>query len=406
MVSPRQIANTPGVEPFSQAGRGRAQPFRDQLASMILGKQRPHGQVDLIASLNEVADAVSSALGIEQVLECIVERAKRISDTDKAVLVLTDEHGSSLDMDTIMVRGRRQQHLQEWWQERLDALGDRVFADHEVAVEYHAEQRAWLLASPVRVKDHPIGLICAINSDDRPFSQVHIDFLAILSAFAASAIENARLAEQGRYVLLASERDRIAHEMHDGVVQSLFSISLGLELCKKQVFRDPGMVASRLDDLQSHLNMAMGELRRFIYDLRPMKLTELGLTGAIEYWIREVTLGRDIKGSFIVEGQQPILTPSTEACLYRVAKESVSNVVRHSQASRFEVRLSCEDGQVRLAITDNGHGFSVASVLHAGRPGLGLKSIRERVNREGGTLSIDSSASGTTIAVVLRPEVT
>ena len=80
--------------------------------------------------------------------------------------------------------------------------------------------------------------------------------------------------------------------MHDGVVQSLFSISLGLEICKKQVFRDPQMVATRLDDLQSHLNVAMTELRRFIYDLRPMKLAELGLSGAIEYWIREVTLGR------------------------------------------------------------------------------------------------------------------
>jgi len=203
---------------------------------------------------------------------------------------------------------------------------------------------------------------------------------------------------------LASERDRIAHEMHDGVIQSLFSISLGLELCKKQVFRDPGMVAGRLDDLQMHLNAAMNELRRFVYDLRPMKLNELGLTGAIEYWIREITLGRGIKGALVVEGQRPRLSAASEACLYRVAKEAVSNVVKHSGASRFEVRLSGNEHLVRMSITDDGCGFDATDVINGDGPGLGLKSIRERIDHEGGTLIVETSPSGTCIEVELRLE--
>ena len=391
------------VGPRTQTVRSRLQSARSRLAAAIVGGHRLRRQTDLIASLNDVADAVSSALGIEEVLACIVERAKLVSDTDKAVLVLADEHGGALDMDTIIVRGRRQQHPQEWWQDRLEVLGDRVFESREVAVEYCPAQDAWLLASPVRVRDHPIGLICAINASNRPFSDIQMDFLAILSAFAASAIENTRLAEQSRYVLLAGDRDRIAREMHDGVVQSLFSISLGLELCKKQVLRDPAMVAVRLEDLQSQLNMAMTELRRFIYDLRPMKLTELGLKGAIEYWIHEVTQGTGIRGSFVAEGVQPLLSPSTEACLYRVAKESVSNAVKHSRASRVDVRLSYVDGLLRLIITDDGDGFDAPAAISDGRPGLGLKSIRERVAREGGALSIQSTQSaGTRITVELR----
>ncbi len=403
MQTPRHGADGSSGTLLVRGSSSRIQRLRDRFASVVQGGRRQQGQTELIASLNEVADAVSSALVIEEVLECIIERAKRISDTDKAVLVLTDEHDYALDMETLMVRGRRRQHLQEWWQDELDALGDQVFESHEVAVEYHPEHGAWLLASPVRVKDHPIGLICAINADDRPFSPVQVDFLAILSAFAASAIENARLAEQGRYVLLASERDRIAHEMHDGVVQSLFSISLGLELCKKQVFRDPRLISSQLDDLQGRLNVAMGELRRFIYDLRPMKLAELGLVRAIEYWIHEVTQGRDIKGTLVVEGQQPLLTPAAEACLYRVAKESVSNVVRHSQATRFEVRLSAVEREVRLSITDDGCGFEVAETITAEGTALGLKSIRERVDHEGGTLSVESSPERGTVIGVLLP---
>lgn len=357
---------------------------------------------ELVATLNEVADAVSSAMSVEEVLAVIVERAKIAIDTDKAVLVLTDEHDAHLDRDTIHVRGRRSQHPQGWWEPRLEALGESAFAAGEVAVERHPEQDAWLVACPVRVKDRPIGLICAINSADNPFSRAQLDFLAILAAFASSAIENARLSEQGRYVMLASERDRIAREMHDGVVQSLFSISLGLELCKKQVQRDPAAVAGRLDELQEHLNTAMTELRRFIYDLRPMKLAELGMVGAIEYWIREITSGRDIHGKLVVCDELPRMTPAQEACLYRVAKEAVSNTVRHSGASSFVVRIECRPDRICLEVVDDGCGFDVGESLDGPDGRLGLRSIRERVTREGGRLRVDSAPGrGSTITVEL-----
>ena len=314
-------------------------------------------QADLITILNEVADAVSSALSVDEVLNVIVDRAKRITDTDKAVLVLADEHGDHLDLDTMVVRGRRDQHAQEWWQGRLEVLGDRLFQAGEMVVEKHADEGAWLLCCPIIVQNHPIGLLCGINREEHPFTRLQQDFYSILVAFAASAIENARLAEQSRYVLLASERDRIAREMHDGVVQSLFSISLGLEVCKKKVLYDAEGVAERLDELQQHLNTSMGELRRFIYDLRPAKLTELGLVRATEYWVREVTLGRPIRGKVTVDGEPPRFTPSQEACLYRVTKEAVSNVVRHSGASEFEVRITFAPDGARVDIVDGGNGF-------------------------------------------------
>ena len=366
--------------------------------------QRRTTQGELITSLNEVADAISSAMDPGAVLTTIVERAKRITDTDKAVLVLTSEHGRNLDLDSIVVRGRRRQHLQEWWQERLEALGDTAFGSLDVIVEYHPEHRAWLLCSPVRVKDRPIGLICAINSADRPFSDEQIDFFAILSAFAASAIEIARLAEESRFVLLASERDRIAAEMHDGVMQELFSITLGLEVCKRQAITDPETVSARLDTLQRQLNSSMTELRRFMYDLRPVRLSELGLVGAIEYWIHDVTADSPIAGRFTTQGEPPDLSLASEACLYLVAKEAVSNVMRHSRASSFEVLLAAEDGVARLIVSDDGRGFDVAATQLTSS-GYGLRNLRERVEREGGTIVIESTPeAGTTVAVQLRPE--
>jgi signal transduction histidine kinase len=356
-------------------------------------------QSELITILNEVADAVSSAMSVDAVLKVIVDRAKRITDTDKAMLVLFDEHGQQLDLDTIVVRGRRDQHLQEWWQSRLELLSERLFTAGEPLVEEHPAEHAWLMCCPILVQGKQIGLLGGINRTEHPFTQLQRDFYAILSAFAASAIENARLAEESRYVLLASERDRIAREMHDGVVQSLFSISLGLELCKKQIKQDPDLVAVRLDELQEHLNISMTELRRFIYDLRPMKLSELGLVGAVEYWVREITQGRPIRGRVVVEEEMPRMSPAEEAILYRVAKEGVSNAVRHSGARSLVVHITASEGSVGITITDDGDGFDAKRVMNGGATGIGLKSISESIQRHGGTFTLDSRpGSGTCVA--------
>lgn len=370
----------------------------------IMGRGRPQAivQSELIATLNEVAGAVSSAMSVSEVLDVIVDRAKRITDTDKAVLVLADEHGEHLDLETLVVRGRRSQHDQYWWEPRIHDLSEGLFKSGEPLVEHSAAERALLLCSPVLVKDRPIGVLAAINSEDRPFASEQIGFLSILSAFAASAIENARLSEQSRYVLLASERDRIAREMHDGVVQSLFSISLGMEVCKKQLQRDPVAVESRLDELQEHLKTSMTELRRFIYDLRPMKLTELGLVGAVEYWVSEITVGRPLQGHVRVSGEPPRMTPAEEACLYRVAKEAVSNVVRHASANKMEVHIGYAPNSVRLEVQDDGLGFDTSAVINRGTDGFGLRSISERVRREGGDFSIHSEMGrGTRLTVDL-----
>lgn len=373
---------------------------RDALRALV--GRKTFEQSRLIATLNEVADAVTSQLSVEQVLDAVVERAKSITDTDKALLLLVDEHTGELDHDTIVVRGRRVQHLQEWWEGRLEAIAEQVFHEGGPVIEAHPSQQALILAAPLLVKDRAVGMLCAINSSERPFTGEQVEFAEVLSAFAASAIENARLAEASRYSLLASERDRIAREMHDGVVQSLFSISLGLEVCKRQVARDPMLVSVRIEDLQQQLNAAMTELRRLIYDLRPMKLTELGLIEAIEYWVREVTQSRAIRGKVVATGQLPRLTPDEEACLYRVAKEAVSNVVRHARAASFEVRLEADDGVVRLCVTDDGRGFDANEMLAGATEGLGLRSIQQRVARANGTLRVLSAPeSGTSLVVEL-----
>lgn len=365
------------------------------------GKQE---QPRLIAALNDVASAVSSTVSVDEVLEIIVERAKWITNTEKAALVLTHDNAATLDLDTLVVRGSRDEHPETWWAAELERVSPTLFRERSTYLNYDSAHTAWLLCTPITVKDRAVGLLAAINSEGHDFTADQVDFIAILSAFAATAIENARLAEQNKYVLLASERDRIAREMHDGIAQSLFSVALGLEVCRKQVIRNPSGVAARLEELQDMVDMSRSELRRFIYDLRPVKLQELGLIGALEYWIHEVTVGKSVEGDLTVSGEQRHLTPAGEACLYQVAKESISNIIKHAEATQFRVEVTYTTEGVAMRISDDGKGFEHGSALRRSQAGgsLGLRSIEERVQRERGRLDVVSEpGNGTTIYVRL-----
>lgn len=369
---------------------------------MGLGSKRVLPE-DLIDSLHEVAAAVSAKRSLDDVLDTVVECAKSITHTDKAVLCLVheDDH-RAIDTSHLAVRGCREMHAEKWWLDALERTGHDVLNGGGRIRVRETETDAVLLVVPIRLAEQPIGLLGAINPAQPGFSPSDEAFLSILGSFAAVAIENTRLAEESRYMLLASERSRIAREMHDGLSQSLFSISLGLELCKRQIWHDPGGVSAQLDDLQAQLKNAMSELRRYIYDLRPNKLADLGLVGAIREWVREICSGRGMVGEVHVTGEADLLGAEIELCLYRIAKEAVSNAVRHAAATRVIVWVRYSSTGVSVEVRDDGRGFAVNDVIAlAGIDGgMGLRDMQVWSKRAGGRLSITSSpADGTLVSI-------
>ncbi|MCE5191969.1 MAG: GAF domain-containing sensor histidine kinase [Actinomycetia bacterium] len=354
----------------------------------------PPGQEALILALNEVAASASAARTVHDVLNIIVDAAKRFTDTEKVVLALVDDSGAltELDESSIVVRGCRLQHDEAWWGAWLLGACDHVFSDGEAYFEVNASAGAWCLAVPVRVQDRPLGILCTINSISHRLRQDQTAFLSILGAFAAASIENARLAEESRYALLASERERISREMHDGIAQSLFSISLSLEVCKRRVLRDPAAVARHIGDIQELLAASQGEIRRYIYDLRPAKLQELGLAGAIEYWLRELAPGKVHKVDLLVNGVVRHVGSEIEACVYRVAREATTNAVKHADADHIRVTLEYTADGVAVTVSDDGNGFDVDSATGASDAGssMGLRTIRERVETAGGEIKVVS----------------
>lgn len=384
---------------MSISGHGRGSARVANLISRLRSSERAHyvpegpeGQSALIDALNEVAAAASSARTVHDVLNIVVDAAKRFTGTEKVVLALVDGTGDmpELDESSIVVRGSRMQHDESWWGAWLPDACEHVFTEGDAYFEVNEAAAAWCLAVPVRVQDHPLGILCAINSVSHRLRREHTAFLSILGAFAAASIENARLAEESRYALLASERERISREMHDGIAQSLFSIALSLEVCKRQVMRDPAGVARQITEVQDLLAGSQGEIRRYIYDLRPAKLQELGLAGAIEYWLREIAPGKAHKVDLLVNGQVRHLGAEVETCVYRVAREATTNAVKHSQANHIRVTLTYETDGVTVEVADDGLGFEVDAATASSRAGasMGLRTIRERVETAGGEIKV------------------
>lgn len=382
-----------------------AWPLRRRPREQDLLPKPPEGQLALITALDSVSASISSARTIHEMLTIIVDAAKRFTGTEKVIVCLVEEDTEHLALDeaTLVVRGARAAHLQDWWGRHLAEIADNVFADGRPYFDVDHDREAWLLAVPVRVQDQPLGVLVAINNVTHRLLPEHTAFLSILGAVAAVSIANARLAEDSRYAMLASERERIAREMHDGISQSLFSISLGMELCKKQLAKDPARTARMLDDLQAQLRSSAVELRRLVYDLRPVKLRDMGLVESIETWVREATQGSEMRGSVEVEGQMTGIGPAGESCVYRVAKEAVSNAVRHSGGASVVVRLCFCPDSVLLMVQDDGVGLA-ASDTAAWQEGMGvgLRNMHERVLAQGGCISVGSVDGGGT---VIRAEI-
>jgi two-component system sensor histidine kinase UhpB len=203
---------------------------------------------------------------------------------------------------------------------------------------------------------------------------------------------------------IEDERRRIGRELHDETSQTLAAALINLDLAQKSLEGAPPGVGQRVTDARELLQHCFDQIKLLVYDLRPAMLDDLGLVPALRWYIQShiSTTGLDVITDF--EGAQCRLDTEVETALYRIAQEALSNVVHHAHASRATLRLECRAGYATLAVSDNGVGFEPSILVEktVERPGMGLPSIRERVDVLGGRLSIQSvPGRGTRVYVVV-----
>lgn len=192
-----------------------------------------------------------------------------------------------------------------------------------------------------------------------------------------------------------SEHKRLAQELHDGVGQSLYSISVALQAIEMYV--DNSKLHTYIEEVRNELQQVMNDIKSYSYQLRPHSIDQLGLIPTL------TTLAESIQRS-----HPPVqihfhtdlagrCAPAVEINLYRVVQEALHNIIKYSEATSVDIELAASAGSLLLGITDDGIGFTKETMRNEG---LGLKHMEERIHLLGGKFSIESALhEGTKIRI-------
>jgi PAS domain S-box-containing protein len=196
------------------------------------------------------------------------------------------------------------------------------------------------------------------------------------------------------------ERKRIARELHDDTIQYMVVLARQLDELASSSKGLSDEERLHLENLRQQINSIMEGVRRLSHDLRPATLDRLGLLPALEWLASQVPSGVSVEVK--AYGTERRLPAEVELVLFRIAQEALSNVRRHSQATKAEVKVEFEDKKTRITVKDNGKGFdlpeTMGDLVKAGR--LGLAGMQERIQLLNGSLKIESEPGrGTTVTV-------
>jgi signal transduction histidine kinase len=275
-----------------------------------------------------------------------------------------------------------------------------------------------VICVPLQIKNRTIGVLEALNKvSSQGFNDHDLRLLSTLAAQAASAIENARL-----YRSLREERDKIlrvqeearralARDLHDSTLQSLSSISMGIDYVKQLLKHQPATAADELGRVQELVSQALREARVLLFELRPIALETQGLVSALETYVEQLRGEGPPLFHFGDGGFDERLPPDVEATAFIVMQEAVNNARKHANADNIWLTLTPEEASLLVAVEDDGCGFDKSVVeKNTNRGGhLGLVSMQERAELIEAQLAIESSpGQGTRIALRLprgTPEV-
>lgn len=209
-----------------------------------------------------------------------------------------------------------------------------------------------------------------------------------------------RAMAEAEFTAILTERNRMAREIHDTLAQGLAATSIQLRLAKKSANGDVTSLTHHLDTAQDLVRESLAEARNSIWNMRSHVLESSDLPGALSEVLKQLCDGTGVETSIEATGRSRRLAPVVENNLLRVGQEAIANALKHSQATRIDVKLEFSDKQFRLIVRDNGRGFKVAKPGSADG-GFGLVGMRERAAELKGDLAVHSDEHGTEITLTV-----
>ena len=368
---------------------------------------------DQIQALLDAVVSIESELDLAAVLRRIVEAARTLTGAKYAALGVIDPSGTGLSefvhvgMDDATAKGIGQLPLGEGILGLLivDPAPLRLanLSTHPDAGGFppgHPPMRSFL-GVPLRVRDEVFGnLYLTEREGAAEFTEEDEELVLALAVAAGIAIYNSRLLARIGELGLVADRERIARDLHDTVIQRLFATGLSLQSVLP-VLHDPE-VRSRVEDAVSDLDDTISQVRTTIFALEPPPTAETGVRARVLKICSEEAKGLGFEPEVRFVGAVDRYVDAAVATeLLPTLREALSNVVRHAGAHHVEVDLSAGD-QVRLRVTDDGRGIDPRSD-RGGRTGRGLPNMAGRAESLGGTMRLSGRPKGGTELLWLVP---
>ncbi|MEH7332824.1 sensor histidine kinase [Neobacillus drentensis] len=248
------------------------------------------------------------------------------------------------------------------------------------------------------------GLVDTIDRADQLISQISV-VMNYLQSDLKQVGEVAKAKQDfGLKIIEAQEeeRKRLSREIHDGPAQMLANVIVRSDLIER-VYRDRGVEEAflEIDSFKKMVRSALYEVRRIIYDLRPMALDDLGLVPTLRKYLRTIEeYHNHSKISFENIGLERRLPTKYEVALFRMIQESVQNALKHANACEIKVRLEITNSSISVLIKDNGVGFDITQKKPES---FGMIGMRERVDLLDGEITFDSKIGKGTAVLIHVP---
>ncbi len=373
-------------------------------------EQRVADRTRELAALNRIASVVSRSLDLDEVLRDALRETLEVMEIEVGGTYLLNPAAGLLTLDAY-------QGLSTEFVMRVGRLpADETFfgsvVRDGVPLTAHngasgprpappilaGDGIASLAAVPLSSRGEALGALFVASRSPRHFTDQDVQLLTSIGSQIAVAIDNARLYEQARQAAALEERNRLAHDLHDAVSQTLWTASLLADVLPTLWEQDAEEGRRNLEKLRYLTRGALAEMRTLLLELRPSGLAEVQLSDLLRQ-LAEAMIGRKRMNIVLdVCGECSTLPAEAKIALYRIAQESLNNVAKHARAEQVTIRLRCQRKRVMLEVCDDGCGFDPLDVPP---DRLGLSIMRERATAVGADLIIRSQiGKGTQVRAI------
>ncbi len=359
-------------------------------------------QDDLLLVIERVSWIVDQ-VDLQDLLEATIDAAVELTNARFGALGVVNEHGRLVEFHHKGVSAQ-EAHLIGDLPIGRGILGD--ITRHGVVVRSedighhvgytgmptdHPEMSSFL-GVPVRVRDEIFGNLY-VTEKHGGFDEKDEAVVSALAVAAGAGINAIRMGQELRDRAILEDRERIARDVHDTIIQNLFAVGLGLQVASAA--SGDSALQSTLDDASGSIDSSIAELRRLIYDLHGDVPRRSSLAEEVEELVSRLGGPHDIPITVsLSERDIPVLDGAVIDDLLQIVREAVSNALRHSEGSSISVVISLGERSLFLAIIDDGRGFDVRRAPR----GLGLANMQSRARRAGGELQVVSGeGAGTSI---------